>query len=160
MRMRFSLRVLFIVVTLLAVALYFFVVRPTTLAQKYVEAVARHDYDTAKKMMIGDFPWSRIVEQSNLPDPDHIYAEIMPREWQDAWRGRRRVILRVARHNDYRGGHVEWTEDTDLVSNARGVQAIPAGKVNYNWPAIKPPTESTIKKPDELIRLEPNLRTS
>jgi hypothetical protein len=158
--MRFSLRLLFFVITLMAVALYLFVVRPTTLAQKYVDAVSRLDYDTAKKMMIGDFPWSRIVEQSNLPDPDHIYAEIMPREWQDMWRGRRRIIFRVARHNDYRGAHVEWTEDTDIISSARGVKAIPAGKVDYNWPATKPPTESTIIKPEELIHLEPNLRTS
>ncbi len=157
MRLRFSLRLVFALITLSAIALYCFVVRPTMLAQKFVVAVSRQDYGAAKQLMIGEATWRRIVEQHNFPAPDRIYAELVPREWQDVWRGRRRILFRVARHNDFRGAHVEWTEDTDFVAGARGLDAPLTGRINYNWPAIKPP-ESTITNPSDLIRLEWNVR--
>lgn len=151
---RFSLRLLLVAVTLSAIAVYF-IARATKLAEEFVAAVSRKDFNAAGQMIIGEYSWSRIVEQSSLPSADGVYADLMPWEWQDVWRGQRRIVLRVARHNDYRGGHVEWTEDTDIVAGARGLEAVTSGSVDFNWPAIIRP-KSAVERPEEVLRLEPN----
>jgi hypothetical protein len=156
--MRFSLRLLLVAFGIFAVLLYVFIVRPTVIAEKFIVAVSRQDFDAAKVLVKGEYSWRRLVEQANLPQPDHVYADLIPREWQDIWRGRRRIVLRVARHNDYRGGHVEWTEDTEIIAGIRGLRADLPSHVDYNWPAIVQP-KSAIEHPEKIIRLEPNTRT-
>jgi hypothetical protein len=158
-RLRFSLRWLFVAFTFLAVALYLSVIRPTLLAHKFVSAVSRQDFSEAKNLMVSSVRWSRIVDQKNLPDPDHIFADLLPWDWRDVLHARRRIVLRIARHNDYRGAHVEWTEDSDVVATALGLRAELTGRADYNWPATRMPSESTIKNPEEVMRLEPNLRS-
>ncbi len=163
MRARFSLRFMLVAFALLAAALYLHVVRPTALARKFVTAVSRQDFDTARELMIGDDGWSGIVRPENGPKPDRVYAEVMPWEWQDMWRGQRRIVLTIARHNGSigrNGAYVDWTEGTDLVAGPRGLVEIQSPvNVNFKWPTVAPDTQPAIINPGEGVRVEPNLRT-
>src|SRR6185437_13165793 len=55
---------------------------------------------------------------------DRIYVDVLPRDWNDIWSGRRRIAFRVAYHEvtDY-GGHINWTRDSDVVARINGVEA-------------------------------------
>ena len=160
MHLRFSLRLVLLVFALLALVLYTYVVRPTAVANEFVAAVMREDFPAARQLIVGPHDWVGVVEPADAPSPDSIYAEVLPRDWGDLWRGRRRVIFRIARHNDVRGGHTEWTEDTDVIAGPRGVRFdLPPG-VNFNWPTrYWQSSPRSISNPGEGMRLEPNLRT-
>ena len=53
MHLRFSLRTLLVLTTLLALFLYFWVIMPTQTAQRFIRAVNSQDYATADKL-VGD----------------------------------------------------------------------------------------------------------
>lgn len=124
MRVRFSTRILLLAIALVAIMLYGGYVRPSALAERFVALVMREDFVAAEEM-VGVASWRAVA----LPDgekPDRIYAEVLPTEWQDLWRCRRRLILRVARHSEDRGDYVDWTEDSDLIAGLRGVAIVTA----------------------------------
>ena len=120
MRLRFSLRLAFVVTTLLAAALYWFVARPTILAHRFAAAVNKRDYETAKPLL-PDF-WLFSAQPDN--SIDLVFVEVLPREWSDIWNSQRRLILRLGRHQNAEGRHVEWTEDTDVVAHINGLEKI------------------------------------
>lgn len=132
MRLRFSLRLLFVVVALSAFALYGLFVRPTVLAERFVDAVQQRDFATADSLLAGNDFWA--FKRPPNGEINRIYAEVMPRQWSDIWRFQRRIILRVVRREDKDGGHVEWTEDTDVVAGIRSLKIVYADSDGrYVW---------------------------
>jgi hypothetical protein len=122
MRLRFSLRLVFVAATLVAIALYWFIVRPTAMANLFTTAVRERDYATARSLLHDDF-WALLPQPKSLTESiDLVYAEVLPREWSDIWHCQRRIILRVGRHADGIGRHVEWTEDTDVVAHINSLE--------------------------------------
>jgi hypothetical protein len=115
-RIRFSLKLIFVALTTLAVMLYFWIVRPTSVANSFVAAVDEMDYGHA---------WPRLPvpmqdELSNRTGTiDRFHAEVFPRGWDDVWKCQRRIIVHVASHSD--DGHTEWITDFDLIASLNGL---------------------------------------
>lgn len=125
MRPRFSIRLLLVVVALLAVALYILFVRPTTVAERFVDAVNERDFDTARSLLIDQDFWLFRDDPTSVPKSvQRVYAEIVPREWSDIWSLQRRILLRVIHQDRSNGRRVDWTEDTDVVAYINGVEVI------------------------------------
>lgn len=138
MSLRFSLRLLFIFLSLSAFALYWYVVRPSTIANRFVAAVNNHDFATAKSFVEGDLWPLSPTKHDRARTVDLVYAEAFPREWTDLVKFERRLILRVGCHSDTNGQHVEWTEDTDLVAGIMGIE-IELPEFHLGAPTIQPP---------------------
>jgi hypothetical protein len=138
-RPRFSLRLLLVVFALLALALYLCVVRPTALAEQFVAAVSDRDYTTAQQLLGDKRDWSVAGKSLQGRVPKAMYVRLLPREWGDVYRCRRRVVLTVAwRHYTklpppQQGAFIEWTEDIEIFSGPRGLQIAPNGS-NLVWP--------------------------
>lgn len=124
MRLRFSLRLAFVVTAVAAIALYMLYVRPTAIAKRFVTAIEQRDLETAKSCFHDQNLW--VFDRGFRPTAsvDLIYAELLPREWADIWACRRRIIFRVAYHEDTDGRHIEWTQDTDVVAHINGLHAV------------------------------------
>ena len=123
MRLRFSLRLVFVSVTLVAVAIYWLVARPTILANRFVAAITERDYESAMSLLTNKTLWVFDHGPGRTAVVDRIYTEVLPRESTDIWMCRRRIIFRVAYHDDTEDRHVEWTEDTDIVARPIGLVA-------------------------------------
>jgi hypothetical protein len=123
MRLRFSLRLVFVAFTLVAVAIYWLVARPTILANRFVAAITERDYELAMSLLTNKTLWVFDHGPGRTAVVDRIYTEVLPREPTDIWTCRRRIIFRVACHDDTEGRHVEWTEDTDIVARPIGLVA-------------------------------------
>jgi hypothetical protein len=127
MRPRFSIRLLLVVITASATLCYVLFVRPTVLAQRFVDAVNERDYQTARSLLRSDFYSFRDFFAFYIPGKRSdrsaalIYAEVLPREWGDLWSFQRRFIFRVGLQDDSDGRHIEWTEDTEMVAFIDGV---------------------------------------
>ena len=125
MRPRFSIRWLFVIVTLSAVALYALFVRPTVFANRFVKSIEQRDFEDAYGLFREDPPL--IAGRPILPSRSIalLYAEVLPREWSDIWSFQRRILFRVGFQDDSNGRHVEWTEDTEIVANIDGLRGDP-----------------------------------
>jgi hypothetical protein len=156
-RLSFSLRLVFLAFTLSAAALYWCIARPTILANRFVAAVNLRDFESAKRMLPNFWLFNR---RPNSPPLDMVYAEVFPREWTDLHMFQRRIIVRVGRHHDNRGQHVEWTEDTDIVVRPQGLEIETPVGINFQWPDERPENLPAIINPNENIYLERNPRTS
>jgi hypothetical protein len=118
-RIRFGIRLLLVVTAAVAGALYVLYVRPTLVANRFVAAVMRHDNHTAKSLVIG-----RELRGLNdgIGNVDQVYAEVLPREWEDIRKCQRKVIFRLIEHQEEDGKRVDWIDDTDLVVQFSGVK--------------------------------------
>jgi hypothetical protein len=154
---RFSLRLVFFAFTLSAAVLYWCIARPTILANRFVAAVNNHDFASAKALL-PDF-WL-FNPRSGATPPDMVYAEVFPREWTDLQMFQRRIILRVGRHRDTHGQHVEWTEDTDMVARPQGLEVETPIGIDVQWPDEVPKNLPATINRNENIYLERNPRTS
>jgi hypothetical protein len=114
---------MFGVTAALAGALYVLYVRPTLVANRFVAAVMRHDYQAAKSLVIG-----RKLRglDGGLKSVDQVYAEVLPREWEDIRKCQRKVIFRLIQHLEDGGKRIDWTDDTDLVAQFSGVKIAPS----------------------------------
>jgi len=148
---------LFVGIAIFAAGLYVFVVRPTTIAQAFVAAVAQHDYDRAGAMLRSHSDWDRVARNGSVK-PDRIYAELEPREWSDVWNCQRRIRVTVSRHSAKNGGYADWTEDSEFVASPRGLEVLFPANLNIIWP-MKIPTEPAIINPGEGLRVEADVRT-
>jgi hypothetical protein len=132
MRLRFSVRLVLVVVAILAAVCYQLFARPTVHAEQFVSAVMGRDYRVAQSLMrsrsyrspdsffgIGT-PFGRRATTRVV----FIYAEMLPREWSDLWSFQRRVIFRVALEDDSEGRLTAWTEDTRLVAGPGGLEVL------------------------------------
>jgi hypothetical protein len=159
MRLRFSLRLIFVVTTLSAIALYWFVVRPGRLADRFVSAVNGRDYETARRMLPDFWLFKADAVEHTVPI-DLVYAEVLPAEWADYRCCQRRIILRVGRHNDSGGAHIEWTEDTDVVACPHRLKITrPTCLPAFRWFPNEIPTQPAITNPGEGLNLEQRMRT-
>jgi hypothetical protein len=122
MRLRFSLRLAFVVLTLSAIALYWWIARPTIVANRFVAAVQKRDYEAARSLLVD----KNISVFEFGPKPfaslDMAYAEVFPRDWSDLFHCRRRLIFRLGYQTNVDGRHVESTSDAEGVANISGVQ--------------------------------------
>jgi hypothetical protein len=153
------MRLVLIAFALVSGLLYVFFVRPTTLANRFVDAVGRRDYDAAQALMSNAGEWDAVVNPPQVFKADRVYAELMPREWRDVWSCERRIVLRVARDNDRSVGRIDWTEDTDIIAHPHGLKVKMPGNLNYYWRIARPPIQPTIINPCEGTRLETTTRT-
>jgi hypothetical protein len=110
MRPRFSIRKLLVLTGLLAAACYWWVARPTIVAEQFVSAVNSNDQVAAKAMYIDarqfdhwiwnmrqpTYPRPTLsIEESATPQPlRRVEAVLKSRTWHDLWRGQRRIVLR------------------------------------------------------------------
>ena len=125
MRLRFSIRWLLVLIAAAATLCYVLFVRPTVLAHRFVDAVKGGDYETAKSLLLDEDKNVWVFRRSQAAiSLDRLYAEVLPHEWSDIWRLRRRLLLRPSFHEDSDSRHIEWTEDLDLVSHIHGLQIV------------------------------------
>jgi hypothetical protein len=122
MRLRFSLRLIFIAVTLMAVALYVLVVRPTTMANRFVKAIETRDYNAAKALLLDKNVWVFNHGPKFFSAMGFLYAEVLPRDWGDLFACRRRLIFRVGYR--YTDGlyHVDSTTDAEGFAKYNGIE--------------------------------------
>jgi hypothetical protein len=113
MRLRFSLRMIFVIVTLLGISLCV-VLQPTVIAKKFVAMVNGNDYKTAKSLLNDESLWSFDYGPERHVSIARIYAELLPLEWQDFRNCRRRVCFQVLYQETTGGRHVEWNENTNI----------------------------------------------
>lgn len=82
MRPRFSIKRILTCFALVAAVLYLFVVRPTTVAQRLVESASSPEFNPGSLLPADDGQeWTLQV------------AYLLPREWADTWRCRRRAQI-------------------------------------------------------------------
>jgi hypothetical protein len=124
MRFRFSLRLLLALVAVVGVAIYLLYVRPTQLAERFVAAVEQSDVAAAMALLSEQDRWIFTQAGDLAAAIDRVYAEVLPREWPDIWACQRRVIYRVAYHEDTEGRYIHWTHDTDVVAGVSGLRVI------------------------------------
>jgi hypothetical protein len=127
MRPRFTIRLALVSIAILAASSYVLFVRPSNLAQEFVNAVNQRDYSQAESLLKTENSSPRSLF-TFYPTPVEfsksttmIYAEVLPREWRDIWSFQRRFILRVAFKDTTNGRLVEWVEDTQMVAFIDGV---------------------------------------
>jgi hypothetical protein len=121
-RLRFSLRLVFNVLSFVAAALYLCIVRPTSLANQFVAAIDHQEYEHAKSTL----PAQLLDELGRRTGSiDRLIAEVFPREWDDVWKCQRRIIVHVASHSDDSGRHIEWVTDFDLIALPNGLSIRP-----------------------------------
>jgi hypothetical protein len=97
------------------------------LATRFLVAAEAGDFDTFNDLLReNDRQIHRIAGTliDRVGPIDRVYVELFPRASSDWWSGRRRLILRTARHTDDHGRHVEWSEDEDFVATATGLRLV------------------------------------
>jgi hypothetical protein len=138
-RPRFSLKLAFIALTLAAIAIYALVVRPTQLANRFVAAVEARDYDSIGALLPIETLWPFDRSTRRTAVVDLIHADVLPRDWSDVLAARRRIVFRVAYHDDTEGRYVAWTEDTEIVARPTGLHAADFSKRAALFPRTKIP---------------------
>jgi hypothetical protein len=150
-RIRFGIRLLLVVTAALAGALYVLYVRPTSIANRFVVAVMRHDYHTAKSLVTGRELWGL---DDGIGNVDQVYAEVLPPDWEDIRKCQRKVIFRLIQHQEEGGKRVDWTDDTDLVAEFNGVKiATPVIDLSTLAPVVIefPSRNDPIRVPDYTL---------
>ena len=120
MRLRFSLRSFLAVITLAAIVIYWCIVRPTTVANRFVIAVGKQDYETAQSFYIKSKE-RRLVQGLEKMG---AFAEVLPWDWGDIWRCRRRILLTCHFQQSKDGRQVDWTAALDLCAKPNGVEEL------------------------------------
>jgi hypothetical protein len=111
MRPRFRLRTLLFLTALVAAGCYWWIARPTIVAQRFAAAVNDGDFDSAAAMCDDVGKWRRLVKSmwyhpylsSAFLWPNHLAerpresmvrqeVELLPRTWADLRQGQRRVL--------------------------------------------------------------------
>ena len=95
MRPRFSLKWLLIVFTILGVAFYVAFVRPTVIANRFIESLKDTEYTTLPSDLAGQDEMLR-TRKWKFKD-----ARLEPREWADVWRCRQRFSILLSREPPY-----------------------------------------------------------
>ena len=129
----FRLRSLLILTVLVAAACYWWIARPTILAQRFVAAVAAKDAASADGIIIG--PYRKIVHSANdsytvgeaIRRNFIANAKIVPRSWFDFVHCRRRIEVELASTT----GSGEKSMVL-LISTVHGVRLI-TGYPDWRW---------------------------
>ncbi len=99
---RFSLRLLFLATTLSAIAVYFLLVRPITLAKAFADRVAAKEYRAAD-LLCSDSKKSFLVAQAADWDDCDVAVNLERRDWSDILRCQQRMTLEARRRVPIRG---------------------------------------------------------
>jgi hypothetical protein len=94
MRLRFSLRTLWIATTLVAVGGYFWLVRPTQIAQSFAAAVAAEDYPAADRFFTGTNKC--LAKWADEQTAFRTQARLHPLSFGQLLSGRRYVAFQVS----------------------------------------------------------------
>jgi VanZ family protein len=91
-RRRFSLKTLFLLMTITAAACYWMML-PTMNAQSFMRAIQLHDYATAESLFASEdnaFP-------GGFKNYDHFdaHVKLAPLTWGDLWKGERRISVTI-----------------------------------------------------------------
>ena len=94
MRPRFSLKWLLIAFTILGVAFYVAFVRPTVIAQRFINLVEHDELQRAESLFIEpDKPFDLGRKEKSVPVI--VEAELLPRTWHDVLKMQRRLEVHV-----------------------------------------------------------------
>lgn len=134
MRPRFTLRTLLILTALAAAACYWFVARPTIVANRFVAAVNRGDYPAAQALAIQPASWDQPPDWRLLnTKPLQYSAQVQPRTWVDLCCARRRIQFQISPHPEEDDATILIQDSkshrfrvngftTIIVANGRGVE--------------------------------------
>jgi hypothetical protein len=94
MRPRFTIRVLFLAIAIMALASYWAFVRPTVIAQQFVHAVKIGDY--AKAQSFCGIPCNTFLSD-HIAKMDNVEVKVRthPRTWRDVWSLRQNMLLQI-----------------------------------------------------------------
>jgi len=96
MRPRFSLRTLLVLTALIAAGCYWWIARPTIVAEQFIAAIRRTDYASAESLLVDEREaYASAFAQCTAQEFD-LSASLTPRRWGDTWRGRRRIDVIVS----------------------------------------------------------------
>lgn len=103
MRPRFSIRFLLIFTAFVGISLYVLFVRPTAVAETFVNAANNQDFEylircfqTSNRNTIGFDNISRPLSGSGPHTIDRAGAKLLPRSWNDLFGCRRRIVLSIS----------------------------------------------------------------
>jgi hypothetical protein len=112
MRIRFSIRTILLLTSLIAAACYWWIARPEMLANRFVRAVRAEDFAAANQQFTNPsdavlarqrtgrkfamrYPFGSGITVNHQDEPYDVdwKAEVGPRTWRDFFQGRRRIEL-------------------------------------------------------------------
>jgi hypothetical protein len=125
-RPRFSLRALLVLTALAAAFCYWWIARPTAVAERFVAAYLAEDSSTVNRMWLGPRPTEFDAFQSG--DRQSLFRlrpGLLPRTFHDVWTGSRRIAFR-------------WTMDGNAITfdiNVATPQPVIASPLGIHWRA-------------------------
>ncbi len=140
MRPRFSLRWLLGAVTLASVFLYLLFVRPTVVAQRFVDSVNQADYHELARLTLNGAPLKARLEgiaprvtysSTNLK----ATASLDPRTWRDVWRFQRIVRVEVSAREDASRLRYRWSSLATVVVKLTSVEM----REGFSSPELRAP---------------------
>jgi hypothetical protein len=125
MRPRFSIRTLLILTALAAASCYWWIARPTIVAERFVAALALDDQTTLESLWIdAEIEDFRLAYLYGPIGKNSLELTLAPRTWQDIWRGQRSIEL-VGK-----GGFAERATmvGSKLIATSAGVEQLPGSR--------------------------------
>jgi hypothetical protein len=128
MRPRFSLRRLLIFTAVVAAGCYWWIARPTNVANRFRSALAAQDFEAAERLCVdpnrgfvnrtvAEFQAGRSIvpfpigsTTTQFPVPITVDVQVVRRTWQDLFRGQRRLKMMI--DFDYRGDTFVFVADS------------------------------------------------
>jgi hypothetical protein len=77
----------------------------------------RCDFTTANSLLV-DRELPGLDDETGTVE--QVYAEVLPREWEDICKCQRKIVVRHVHHQEEGGRRVDWTFDTDLIAGFHG----------------------------------------
>ena len=137
MRPRFSLKWLLIVFTILGIAFYAALVRPTFVANRFVNAIDDDDYSVLDSAAIfvdwrKGHPWLFEVDGQAGFKKIQIRARLVSRSWMDLLTLRRRIWLELCFHEPTSEGLPDEWQVMDLALAVAGPARVYQGTFELN----------------------------
>jgi hypothetical protein len=122
MRLRFSTRSLLLAVIFLALACYFAFVRPTVLAQKFLDAVNAKDFRQADSLC-GDSNENYFIHCMQKSESyDVVDAKLFPRRWSDLCKLQQRLSVTLVPTKPQEGLTFVVGIRADIVATSSGIK--------------------------------------
>jgi hypothetical protein len=120
-RPRFSLRLFLLFVSATSAAFYWWFVRPTVIAQRFVAAVEAKDFSRAESFC-SESNCEFLTPHISDARSTEVAVKILPRRWSDIYHGRRLMSLRVVPGEPRPGTNDFVGCQANLVATASGLQ--------------------------------------
>jgi hypothetical protein len=154
MRPRFSIRWLLIFTALAAAACYWWVIRPTIVANRFAKTLAARDFLAADRLCLDPnrhfvcralhiFHWMdaspfNMGSSGAMIHPFVVEARILRQSWLDLWRGQRRLEMTI--RDESRSNGVAFRVDDRL--GQRIGERVETFRLTASSNSILPPAES------------------